>query len=139
MRLCELHRRDTKLSLKYPAQVAICNAERLRQRIEAPFVEQPSFDQAGRALCQPCTRVDACITGGKLRAAAQAWSVTRRFGRGCAWKERAILLLGCLYAAYRTAINPGRGNANEKTAIEARVASLQCLITGERVEKHPAL
>lgn len=108
------------------AQVATGDAQPLSQGIHRAFLAIESAfldDQACCAFDGGQTAFPGWTKGSRLRAAAQARAEPCGFSCRSTRQELNVAAKGQPYGADATAIDPGRSNTDEESAIERRIAS----------------
>ena len=129
-------RRGAEMLLEQAAELASADAQALGQRVDAGLVavERALGDERKAARHRVRGAAPGAEIRRRLRPAAQAGaeaSLLRRGGRG---KEAAVLELGRACRADRAAVDPGRGDADEQAAVEARVTGLERPVAGLGIE-----
>ena len=115
-------------------KVARSNAQPVGQILDTAVIEGASLKQPERPFDRCLRSFPSRAEGRRFRPASKAGTVSGLLGRGGAWVETHVLRKRLLYAANRTAIDPGRSYGDEKQAVERRVASQPRLITGFEIE-----
>ena len=136
LRLCILYRRNTVLAQEDAAQMPACHADPAGEMLDTSLVEHAVLDQAHSAAGELLRRIHARMSGGKLRTAAQAGTVSRNLGSRGARKEMAVLAARHAHRANGTAIDPRRRNADEKAAVESGIVRRKRAVTDVGIEWH---
>jgi hypothetical protein len=106
------------------------------QVLDAAVLEHAVFDQVDRPLSEPRAGIDAGVPRRELGPAAQTRPIAADFrGRG-AREKATVLPPRQADRAHRPAIDPCGGDADEESAVEARIVRRQGAITGVGVERH---
>src|SRR6185437_2839756 len=134
-RLRHRHRRGAQMLVEQAPELAPADAEPLGQRLDAGVgVERAVGHERQRARHRVRAAAPEGEVGRGLRPAAQAGPEPRLLRRRRRGEEAAIGEFGRAGGADRPAIDPGRGHADEKPAVETRVARGECAVTGLMVE-----
>ncbi len=111
---------------KQPPQLPLADAQPPGQGADAGLLIQAALgDQAQRPRDRVRSAAPGPLPRRRLRPAAQTGPKPGRLGRGGGGKEPTILRLGRAGRTDRTAIDPGRGDADKDPPVEPRVAGLQ--------------
>jgi hypothetical protein len=131
------NRRGTKMLAEKPAQVPLADPEAISEPADvAPVVEGTVLDEGKR----PVDRIEGsppdADVGRRFRPTTQARAITGLACRRRRGVENYILPLGRRRRTYRPAIDAGRLDRSEKTAVEAAIAGTYGLITGILIDIH---
>ena len=136
LRLRILDRRHAEFRFEDPPQVPARDSDARREVLDAAGLEHAVFDEIDGALREPGDGIHARVAGSELRPATQAWPIAFDFRRGSAREEPAILPARQAHRAHRAAIDARRRNADEESAVEARIVRRERAVAGVGIERH---
>ncbi len=122
MGLRQLDRGDAQLSLHRAAEMALAYTQLLRQLPDAMPVECSGRDAHRRGPGDPRNRIAEGPARRQLRAATQTGPEAVALGGRGGIEEPPALGIGDPRGADRTAVDPGRADADEEDAVEPGIA-----------------
>src|SRR5258706_5463546 len=135
MRLCKLDGRYADLALESTTQVSLADVELSRQVRHGATVERAGADANCCREGEARNGVDRRLARSELGAAAQAGAISRTLGRRGGHEEATMTRNRDSRRADRPAIDPGRDDADEEDAVEARIVRPSCTLALVRVEQ----